>query len=335
MKEPTSNQLFESIRELIQTSRRQVVRQVNSAMVKTYFEIGRQIVENEQGGKERAGYAKEVLKTLSGKLQNEFGKGFSVQNLQNMRLVYLEYSKYQTLSVIFEKELSWSHFIFLSRIENKDERNFYEIEAAENQWSLRELKRQFDTGLYERLALSKKKKEVKKLSQKGQIIERPADAIKDPYILEFLNLDEKTKYSEADLESAIIDKLQEFLLELGKGFTFVARQKRLTFSEKHFYIDLVFYNRILQSFVLIDLKIGELNHKDLGQMQMYVNYYDREMRLPSEQKTIGVVLCKLKDKAVVEYTLPEDNQQIFASQYLTVLPDKEQLKNLLNQKIQQ
>lgn len=330
MKELSSNQLFESVRDLIQVARQQVVRQVNTTMVKTYFEIGRLIVEEEQDGNARAAYSKEVLKILAQKLQGEFGKGFSVQNLERMRRFYLVYSKSSTLSRIFEKQmLSWSHYIFLSRIENADERRFYEIETDQNHWSLRELKRQFDSGLYDRLALSQDKKGVKELSTKGQLIDKPEDAIKDPYILEFLNLDEKTRYSEADLEAAIIDKLQSFLLELGKGFTFVARQKRLTFSEKHFYIDLVFYNRILQCFLLIDLKIGELSHKDLGQMQMYVNYYDREMRLPTEQKTIGLVLCKLKDNAVVEYTLPEDNQQIFASQYLTVLPDKEQLRKLI------
>lgn len=330
MKDLSSNTLFELVRDLIKSGRQQAVQQVNTTMTKTYFEIGRQIVEQEQAGEARAEYAKELMKKLSDRLQKEFGKGFSFRNLNLMRQFYLSYKDRIMQTVSAQLELSWSHYCFLIRIKNENERNFYEIETAENRWSLRELKRQFDTGLYERLALSKDKDGVKQLSTQGQIIENPVDAIKDPYILEFLNLDDKNKYSEADLETAIIDKLQDFLLELGKGFTFVARQKRISFSEKHFRIDLVFYNRILQCFVLIDLKIGELTHRDLGQMQMYVNYYDREMRLPQENKTIGLVLCKLKDNAIVEYTLPENNQQIFAGQYLTVLPDKEELKRLIS-----
>ena len=329
-----SKNLLQPIRTLIQSARQQVVQTVNQTMVLTYFEIGKIIVVHEQGGKERAAYAKETLQKLSHLLQAEFGRGFSVANLENMRRFYLYYQKSQTPSMISDKthfKLSWSHYCFLIRIKEIPERQFYEIEAINNKWSLRELKRQFNTGLYERLALSKDKEQIKKLSTQGQIIEKPADAIKDPYVLEFLNLEQKTTYSEAELETAIIDKLQHFLLELGKGFTFVARQKRLTFSGKHYHIDLVFYNRILQCFVLIDLKIGELQHKDLGQIQMYVNYYDREMRLPTENKTIGLVICRLKDDAVIEYTLPEDNKQIFASEYQTVLPDKEKLKELLKE----
>ena len=225
--------------------------------------------------------------------------------------------------------LSWSHYVKLMRIENIDERHFYEIESVKNDWSLAELRRQFDSALYERIALSKDKKGVKELSEKGMIIESPSDVIKDPYVLEFLGLPELAQYSESDLESRIIDKLQEFLLELGTGFAFVGRQVRFTFDEKHFKVDLVFYNRILRCFVLFDLKIGELKHQDLGQMQMYVHYYDRKIKLPEENPTIGVVLCKDKDDAIVELTLPEDNTQIFASKFQTVLPDKEALKRLL------
>ena len=225
--------------------------------------------------------------------------------------------------------LSWSHYVKLMRIENIDERHFYEIESVKNDWSLTELRRQFDSALYERIALSKDKKGVKELSEKGMIIESPSDVIKDPYVLEFLGLPELAQYSESDLESRIIDKLQVFLLELGTGFTFVGRQVRFTFDEKHFKVDLVFYNRILRCFVLFDLKIGELKHQDLGQMQMYVHYYDRKIKLPEENPTIGVVLCKDKDDAIVELTLPEDNTQIFASKFQTVLPDKDALRRLL------
>ena len=229
----------------------------------------------------------------------------------------------------FNFNLSWSHYLKLMRISDLNERKFYEIEAYKNNWSLRELQRQFDSALYTRLSLSKNKEEILQLSEKGQNFEKPKDLVKDPYVLEFLGLAEKSSYSEDDLESGLIDKLEHFLLELGTGFTFVARQNRITFDEKHFKIDLVFYNRILKCFVLIDLKIGELKHQDIGQMQMYVNYYDREKRLQDENKTIGIILCQDKSEALVEYTLPEDNEQIFASKYQTVLPTKEELKKLL------
>jgi len=247
-----------------------------------------------------------------------------------MRQFYLIYSKTQTLSAEFN--LSWSHYLKLMRIDNEEERRYYQIEAYENNWSLRELQRQFDSALYERLVLSRDKKAVKELSEKGQIIEKAKDTIKDPYILEFIGLPENSKYSETELEQKIIDKLEHFLLELGKGFAFIGRQVRFTFDEKHFRVDLVFYNRLLQCFVLIDLKIGEINHQDLGQMQMYVNYYDRFIKLKTENKTIGIVLCKDKNDTVVEITLPENNDQIFASKYQTVLPSKQELKKLIENK---
>ncbi|MFM8486015.1 MAG: YhcG family protein, partial [Bacteroidota bacterium] len=222
-------------------------------------------------------------------------------------------------------------YLKLIRIENADERRFYEIECAANNWSLKELQRQFDAALYERLALSRDKNGIRELADKGHLIEKPLDLLKDPYILEFLNLPEQNRYTESDLETAIIDKLEHFLLELGKGFTFVARQFRMTIDEKHFKADLVFFNRLLRCFVIIDLKIGELTHQDLGQMQMYVNYHDRYIKLPDENRTIGIILCKQKSKVLVEITLPENNNQIFASQYQTILPDKQTFINLLNE----
>ena len=322
---------YNKVANLLKEARKSIVQTVNKTMVYTYFEIGRMIVEEEQNGKERAEYGKQVLKELSKRLNIEFGKGFSQRNLEQMRQFYLTYSKTQTPSAEFN--LSWSHYLKLMRINNEDERMFYDKEAYVSNWSLRELQRQFDSALYERLVLSRDKKAVKELSEKGQVIEHPKDTIKDPYILEFIGLPENTQYSETELEHKIIDKLEHFLLELGKGYAFIGRQVRFTFDEKHFRVDLVFYNRLLQCFVLIDLKIGEINHQDLGQMQMYANYYDRFVKLDTENKTIGIVLCKDKNDTVVEITLPENNKQIFASKYLTVLPSKDELKQLIENRI--
>lgn len=323
--------LFNQIAKLIEEAKKRTYSFINLSMVYTYFEIGRLIIENEQEGQERAKYGKKTLKNLSEKLNNKFDEGYSVDNLQNMRAFYLTYSKYETASRKFN--LSWSHYLKLMRIKNLDERSFYEIECVNNNWSLTELKRQFDSALYERLSLSKNKDEIKKLSEKGQVIEKPLDVIKDPYILEFLGLPEKSVYSETELESKIIDHLQKFLLELGKGFFFVGRQVRFSFDEKHFRVDLVFYNRFLRCFVLIDLKIGEVLHQDLGQMQMYVNYYDRFVKTEDENPTIGIILCKEKNNNLVEITLPKDNNQIFASKYQTFLPSKEELKEFLEKDI--
>jgi predicted nuclease of restriction endonuclease-like (RecB) superfamily len=374
-KELQNKELFQQVVVLLQNAQQQVLRTVNSTMTYTYFEIGRMIVEEEQNGKERAEYGKQILKGLSQQLTNEFGKGFSLSSLEQIRKFYLIYSnstmllrilniqipqtlsteldsqktqslstelkvqKTQSVTTEFKKldnqtlisffKLTWSHYTFLMRIDDEKERSFYEIESEKHNWSVRELKRQYDSALYTRLALSRDKEGVLKLSEEGQIIEKPKDIIKDPYILEFLGLPELHNYSESELEQEIINKLEHFLLELGEGFAFVARQKRITFDDKHFYIDLVFYNRVLKSFVLIDLKIGELKHQDLGQMQMYVNYYDREMRLEGENKTIGIVLCQNKSDLVVEYTLPDNNEQIFASKYKTILPSKEDLIALI------
>ena len=322
--------IYEEIRGLLKSARENIVSTINSTMAKTYFLIGKRIVEEEQNGEKRAEYGEELVKNLSLKLTKEFGKGFSKTNLKQMKSFYIAYRKGQTLSDQFR--LSWSHYLILMRMENLDERNFYEIEAVENNWSLRELRRQIDSALYERLVLSRDKEKVKSLALKGQIIEKPEDIVKDPYILEFLGLEEQNSYSENRLETEIINNLEKFLLELGKGFTFVGRQVRFTFDEKHFRVDLVFYNRLLKCFVLIDLKIGEVTHQDLGQMQMYVNYYDRYVKLDDENKTIGIIICRDKNDTLVKMTLPEDNQQIFASRYMTVLPSKEEFKKIVEGK---
>jgi predicted nuclease of restriction endonuclease-like (RecB) superfamily len=324
---PTNYPFVTEIKELLQKARNSIYQTINATMTQTYWEIGRRIVEEEQGGAARAEYGKGLIKHLSHELSAEFGKGFSVDNLENMRKFYIAFSNSEMASRKFS--LSYSHYLFLTRLSNEDERKFYEIESTSNNWTLKELKRQFDSGLYERLKLSIDTSKVKTLAEKGQIIESPGDLIKDPYILEFVGLPVLASYSESQLEQKLIDKLEAFLLELGKGFTFVARQKRLTIDEKHFAVDLVFYNRLLRCFVIIDLKIGELKHQDIGQMMMYVNYFDRVEKQEEEQPTIGIILCKDKSKALVEMTLPKENNQIYASKYLTVLPNKEELQKLL------
>lgn len=350
MNKPTDQQnryknLIVDIGGVLEKGRRQTYQFINNVLVRTYWEIGRLIIEFEQKGKAKADYGVGLLKKISKNLTQRFGKGFSVDNLENMRRFYLTYSKSETLSRKSKKsstvlrkfqptkilpdkllKLSWSHYVRLMSIKNPSERNFYEIECIANNWSVRELNRQFDSSLYERLALSRNKKDVKKLASKGQIIEKPADSLKDPYVLEFLKLKERSEYSETDLETAIIDDLEKFLLELGKGFAFVGRQKRISFGADHFYIDLVFYNRLLRCFVLVDLKIGKLKHQDIGQMQMYVNIFDREIKTKDENPTVGLILCKEKDELVVKYTLPKNNKQIFAKEYQLYLPKKEELQ---------
>lgn len=335
---------FQAVSTLLDTAKNQAKTAVNLSMVYTYYEIGRMICEQEQRGADRAPYGERLLDALSEHLSARFGKGFSATNLKQMRQFYLVYKEdqiSQTLSDQFSRLpvnssgrkffLSWSHYLKLMRIPNKDERHFYEIEAAKNNWSVAEMKRQFNSALYERLALSSDREKVARLAVEGQVIETAEDAVKDPYVLEFLGLPELPEYSESELETRIIDHLQQFLLELGTGFAFIGRQVRFTFEEEHFRVDLVFYNRLLRCFVLFDLKIGELKHQDIGQMQMYVNYYDRKVKLEEENPTIGIILCKDKNNAVVEMTLPENNTQIFASQYQTVLPSKEELKKLLEE----
>ena len=334
--------------ELIRYARKHVSNQVNHTQLMTYYGLGYWIVEEQQSGEHRAGYGKKVIQTLSDALNAEFGKGFSVDTLENARKFYLNYQGRisETLFRKFMKEksdtlfrisgedvpftLSWSHYLQLMRIKNLDERRFYEIEATKSTWSLRTLQRQYNSSLYERLALSRNKDKVMRLAQEGNVIEKPADIVKQPTVFEFLGLEESEKFSETDLESAIIDKLQKFLLELGKGYLFEARQKRFSYDEENFYVDLIFYNRLLRCYVLIDLKIDKLTHQDLGQMQMYVNYYDRYQKLPDENPTIGILLCKEKNDAVVQMTLPE-NSNIFATEYSLYLPDKKMLQKKLEE----
>ena len=323
------NDFISGIRVLLVEARQSVVKQVNATMIKTYYEIGRRIVEQEQQGKEVANYGDYILVRLPESLSGSFGKGFSKRNLELMRQFYLTY---RIAKSPISQSLSWTHYIRLMRISDPDERRFYEIEAANNNWSVRELNRQFDSALYQRLALSRDKEAVKELAIKGQTIEKPEDILKDPYVLEFTGLPELPQYTESKLEQRLIDELQTFLLEFGKGFSFVGRQQRITIDEDHYFVDLVFYNRFLRAFVLVDLKIGQLKHQDLGQMQMYVHYYDRFVKMPDENKTIGIILCRDKKDALVEITLPDETNPIFASKYQTVLPNKEELKALIEKR---
>ena len=334
--------------ELIQYARQIAVKQVNLVQLMTYYSLGRWIVEEQQQGQSRAQYGKQVIKKLSDVLTEQFGRGFSEDTLKNARKFYLTYKdrisetvfslfaiqKSETVFSFFEKEtpftLPWSHYLLLMRIKNIEERSFYEIEAAQAAWSIRVLQRQYNSSLYERLALSRDKESVMRLASEGNVITKPADIVKHPTVLEFLGLEEQTSYSETEFETAIINKLQKFLLELGKGYLFEARQKRFTFDEDNYYVDLVFYNRLLRCYVLIDLKIDKLTHQDLGQMQMYVNYYDRFQKLPEENPTIGILLCKEKNDALVEITLPE-NSNIFAAEYALYLPDKKVLQKKLEE----
>lgn len=327
----SQNTLYQRIKTVLESARKSVLSSVNRDMVITYFEIGKSIVEVDQKGQEKAEYSRSTLKELSQKLITEFGKGFSVDNLENMRKFYLVYRNSETLSRNSQQLLGWSHYVRLIKVEDQEIRSFYEVEARKNNWSYRELDRQINLSLYERLAVSRDKNAVQELSQKGQQIMEAKDLIKDPYVLEFLGLKEEESYSESDLESKLIDKLEDFLLELGKGFTFVARQQRISFGSEHFYIDLVFYNYLLKCFLIIDLKVGKLKHQDLGQLQMNVNYYDRDVKPEGDNPTIGLILSADKEEKVVEYTLPEDNKQIFASKYKLYLPSKEELEQKLDE----
>ena len=358
--------LIAEVRQLIQSARRGVSSVIDTFQVMTNFEIGRRIVEHEQKGKKRAAYGAELLKELSAQLTEEFGKGFSRSNLQNMRSFFLLWRErvleicqqpvgkledgeksQQPVGKLARPEkqqqpaaeltisapptrkspftLSWTHYIELLHVKNPDERSFYEIEATNEGWSVPELRRQKASSLYERLALSRDKDGIRKLAKEGQVIVKPEDLLKEPLVLEFLGLDEQARYSESDLESALISHLEKFLLELGKGFLFEARQKRFTFDGDHYFLDLVFYNRLLRCYVVIDLKLDKLTHQDLGQMQMYVNHYDRQVKLPEENPTVGLLLCKEKKDAIVELTLPKD-ANIHAKEYQLYLPSKELLK---------
>lgn len=353
--------LFERISALIEESRKRVATAVNIAEVYTKYEIGRYIVEDEQEGKARAAYGKQVLPILSQKLTDKFGSGWSLETLKSARKFYSVYAPQAIRSTALTKSdketgktnlvnsvdqiqiapaephkfvLSWSHYLVLMRIKDDGARSFYEVECAKQNWAVRWLQRQVGSSLYERIALSSDRDKVVRMAKEGEIIEKPADIIKNPVTLEFLGLKPDAAYSETKLENAIIDKMQTFLLEIGKGFLFEARQKRFTFDEDNFYVDLVFYNRLLQCYVLIDLKVDKLTHQDLGQMQMYVNYYDRYKKQDFEKPTVGILLCKDKNDSLVELTLPKDSN-VYAAQYELYLPDKQELRAKLKSWIEE
>jgi predicted nuclease of restriction endonuclease-like (RecB) superfamily len=376
--------VYERIRQILESARTSAARTVNTTQVVANWLIGREIVEEEQRGKRRAGYGEELLKDLSNRLTKDCEKGWSVRNLEYCRNFYVEYpvlidiQKSNAVRSIFtitpmgnshipnavrsisksaaseglarEKgygprsqswqpgqlhpNLSWTHYRTLMRVDKAGARAFYEIEAVRNNWSARELERQINSLLYERLALSKDKKGVMRLALKGQTIQRPTDVFKDPVVMEFLGLPASPKLVESNLEEALINNLQAFLLELGKGFAFVSRQERITLDGDHFYIDLVFYHTILKCFVLIDLKVGKLTHQDLGQLQLYVNYYDRERRTKGDNPALGLILCTDKNDAVVRYTLgPDQQKKIFASRYKLYLPTEAELQAELRREL--
>ena len=317
-------QFYEQIKRILSEARNKVYQTANFAMVEAYWNIGKSIVE-QQGGEEKAEYGVRLIAELSKQMTTDFGKGFTVANLKNMRQFYLTFPK----SYALRSELSWTHYRLLMRVENKNARQFYIEEAIKSNWSTRQLERQINSFFYERLLSSQNKEKVSEEIQKLESAKVPEDIIRDPYVLEFLGLNPKDDFYESDLEEALITHLQKFLLELGRGFSFVARQKRITFDGRHFRIDLVFYNYILKCFVLIDLKIGDLTHQDLGQMQMYVHYYERELMNEGDNPPIGIVLCADKSESVVKYTLPENETQIFASKYKLYLPSEEELSQEL------
>ena len=349
--------LFARVIDIIEGARGMVARSVNAAMVQAYWLVGREIVEVEQQGAKRAGYGDEVLERLSQRLEKRLGDGFGPRTLRRIRLFYLTYpagsavppqlggpsKRTEALSkskrgkirtealskspvVVFPSNLGWSHYLALLRVANPTARAFYEIEAVRECWSGSELERQIASLLFERLARSRDKKKVLALAKRGHEVESPSDLLKNPFVLEFIDLKERAHWRERDVEQSIIDRIEAFLLELGKGFCFVARQKRLTLDGDHFYVDLVFYNRLLCCFVLVDLKLGKLTHQDLGQMQMYVNFFDRFQRAAHEAKTIGIVLCSEKNEAMAKITLPTNNQQILAARYQMYLPSEDELR---------
>lgn len=322
-------ELYAIVRDVLQKARQSIARNVNSAIVQAYWQVGRHIVEYEQSGEQRAKYGNATLKQLSEKLSTEFGSGFTVTNLKLMRQFYLAFP----IGHALRDELSWTHYRSLLKVQNQNVRLWYMDECVRENWSTRQLDRQINTLFYERMLASRDKETVRKeIQQSAPETLQPREIIRDPYILDFLGLPQGEHFLESNLEEMLISKLQHFLLELGKGYSFVARQKRISFDDKHFYIDLVFYNYLARCFVLIDLKTDELTHQDLGQMQMYVNYYTRELMNPGDNPPIGIVLCADKNDTVVRYTLPEDEKQIFAAKYMTYLPTKEELAQLLNQK---
>jgi predicted nuclease of restriction endonuclease-like (RecB) superfamily len=343
------DRLHARVAAILEQARGAVARTINTAMVQAYWHVGREIVEVEQSGEQRAGYGDEVIKNLSKQLVRSFGKGFSVSGLKRMRQFFRVFPGGSAIGSTllsqstaigstvssqsprgdeprFPHSLAWSHYLVLMRVVNDEARAFYEIEAAREAWSVRELERQIGAFMFERIAKNKTPAEVRALARDGQQVAIPSDLIKDPFVLEFLDLHERAEFHERDIEQAIIDRIEAFLLEMGKGFCFVGRQKRLTVEGDHFYVDLVFYNRLLRCFVLVDLKLGKLTHQDLGQMMMYVNYFDRTQRAEFEAKTVGIVLCSEANQAMVKITLPEDNDQIRAATYQLYLPTEAELQ---------
>lgn len=317
----TIDGLVSDARKIIDTARANAVRSVDFNRVMMYWNLGRRIFEEEQQGKERAEYGAQIIRGLAARLEVGYGSGFGVRQLDQSRKFYRLYPIAHTLCA----QLNWSQYKLLISIEEVDKREYYQLEAVNNNWTKRELERQIHSQLWERLCLSNDKAAVLAVARKERIPETPQEIIKDPMRLEFLGLEKKAKYYESDLEQSIIDHLQDFILELGNGFCFVSRQRRILLDDDEFFVDLVFYNRLLKCFVVIELKTGELTHQDLGQLQMYVNYYDRKVKLPDENRTIGILLCASKSDAVVKMTLPEDNKTILAAEYKLRLPSEEQL----------
>lgn len=326
MLEKSNFKMIEEIKDVIISSRNKVAYEVNNTMLLAYWNVGRIIVENEQKGNIKAEYGKQVMKELSKELRKILGSGFSVSNLFNMRKLYIIYPKFQTLS----RKLSWSHYCELLSIEDDDERNFYEKECVNSNWSVRELKRQLETSLFERLLLSEgkdNKKKVYELSKVGQTINTAEDILKEPYVFEFLDIKETKPMLEKDLERKLVKHMEEFLLELGKGFMFVGTQQRITLGNTHYYVDMVFYNKILKCYVLIDLKIGKMKPEYAGQMNMYLNYYNDEINDEYDNKPIGIILCKGKKDVALEYALGGLSNNVFASTYTYYIPNKEELIN--------
>lgn len=313
--------LVSEIRSIIETSRSNAVRSVDFCRVQMYWQIGRRIVEEEQGGQARAEYGKSLIKNLAKELEPEFGSGFGKRQLDYSKKFYLEFPIVHTLYA----QLNWSQYKWLLDIADKDKREYYILETINNCWTARQMKRQINSMLYERLLLSNDKESVLAMARKEKKPEKPQEIVKDPMVLEFLGLEKKAHYYENDLETELINHLQEFILELGNGFTFVARQKRILLEDDEFFIDLVFYNRLARRFVIFELKTDEVTHQDLGQLQMYVNYYDRTEKLPEENPTIGILLCTAKNDTLVKMTLPSDNNTIVASKYQLYLPTEQQL----------
>ena len=321
---PFNSNLYGAIRQVLETARRSAYKAVNFAMVQAYWQIGRLIVEDEQKGEARAEYGKKVLAELANRLTSEFGKGFDASNLRYMRLFYQAFPKCDAL----RHELSWTHYRLLLRVENQDARNWYMNEAVAENWSSRQLERQISVLYYDRMLLSADKQSTKTDAEKNLALAKlePESIIRNPYVLEFLNLKDYPNLHEKDIEEGLINNLQAFLLELGKGFCFVARQKRIRFDDQDFYIDLVFYNCILKCYVLIDLKLGELTYQDIGQMDGYIRLYEEQYRKEDDNPTLGIVLCSNRNEAIVKYSILHENKQLFASKYLLYLPSEDELK---------